>query len=97
MMGIGVDNDDSNQILTREVDVRITLPIQNLTQTYDEGHAVNMRFAADGGTSEASIRVFVPQQHNISLNDAPEAIGVGVGDETLVTLELSTMVTVMTQ
>ena len=59
MMGIGVDNDDSNQILTREVDVRITLPIQNLTQTYDEGHAVNMRFAADGGTSEASIRVFV--------------------------------------
>ena len=88
MMGIGVDNDDSNQILTREVDVRITLPIQNLTQTYDEGHAVNMRFSADGGTSEASIRVFVPQQYNISLIDAPEAIGVGVGDETLVTLRV---------
>ena len=88
LMGIGVDNNDSNQVLTREVDVRIKLPLQNETQTYDEGHAVNMRFAADGGTSEASIRVFVPQQYNVSLTDAPESIGVGVGDETIVTLRI---------
>ena len=47
-----------------------------------------MRFAADGGTSEVSVRVFVPQQYNVSLNDAPESIGVGVGDETIVTLRI---------
>ena len=44
-----------------------------------------MRFDADGGSSEVSVRVFIPQQYNISLVDAPENIGVGVGDETIVT------------
>ena len=68
--------------------MRITLPLQNQSQTYDEGHAVNMNFAADGGSSEVSVRVFVPQQYNISLVDAPEKIGVGVGDETIVTLRI---------
>ena len=88
LMGIGVDNNDTNQVLTRLVDARITLPLQNQSQTYDEGHAVNMNFAADGGSSEVSVRVFVPQQYNISLVDAPEKIGVGVGAETIVTLRI---------
>ena len=88
LMGIGVDNNDAGQVLTKEIDARITLPLQNQSLTYDEGHAVNMRFAADGGTSEVSVRVFVPQQYNVSLNDAPESIGVGVGDETIVTLRI---------
>ena len=87
-MGIGVNNSDPAQVLTREVDVRITLPLQNQSQTYDDGHAVNMRFTADGGLSEASVRVNVPQQYNISLIDAPVSIGVGIGDETLVTLRI---------
>ena len=47
-----------------------------------------MRFTSDGGLSEASVRVFIPQQYNISLNDAPEAIGIGDGGETLVTLSV---------
>ena len=47
-----------------------------------------MRFDADGGSSEVSVRVFIPQQYNISLVDAPENIGVGVGDETIVTLRI---------
>ena len=34
------------------------------------------------------MRVFIPQQYNISLNDAPEAIGIGDGGETLVTLSV---------
>ena len=87
-MGIGANNSDPAQVLTREVDVRITLPLQNQSQTYDDGHAVNMRFTADGGLSEASVRVNVPQQYNISLIDAPASIGVGIGDETLVTLRI---------
>ena len=87
-MGIGLDNNDSAQVLTRELDVRITMPLQNQSQTYDDGHAVNMRFTADGGATEESIRVYIPQQYNISLEDAPESIGVGVGDETLVTLRI---------
>ena len=73
-------------MLYREIDVRITLPLQNQTQTYDDGHAVNMRFASDGGISEASIRVNVPQQFNISLDGADEQYGVADGGETLVTL-----------
>ena len=87
-MGIGVNNSDTNQILTREVDVRITLPLQNQSLTFDEGHAVNMRFTADGGMSEASVRVYVPQQFNVSLEDAPDSIGVGVGQDSLVTLRI---------
>ena len=85
-MGIGINNSDSNQVLYREIDVRITLPLQNQTQTYDDGHAVNMRFASDGGISEASVRVNVPQQFNISLDGADEQYGVADGGETLVTL-----------
>ena len=87
-MGIGVNNSDTDQILSREVEVRITLPLKNQSQTYDDGHAVNMRFTSDGGASEASARVFIPQQYNISLVDAPESIGIGVGDEAIVTLRI---------
>jgi len=47
-----------------------------------------MRFASDGGISESSVRVNVPQQYNISLEDTPESIGVGDGGETLVTLRV---------
>ena len=47
-----------------------------------------MRFTSDGGASEASARVFIPQQYNISLVDAPGSIGIGVGDEAIVTLRI---------
>jgi hypothetical protein len=87
-LGIGVDNNDTNQLLYREVDVRITLPLQNQTRTYTDGHPVNMRFVSDGGLSESSVRVNVPQQYNISLEDTPESIGVGDGGDTLVTLRV---------
>ena len=87
-MGIGNNNSDTSQLLTTEVEARVNLPLQNQSQTYDDGHAVNMRFTADGGPNEVSVRVNVPQQYNISLNDAPAGIGVGVGDETLVTLRI---------
>ena len=87
-MGIGMNNSDTSQLLYTEVDVRVTLPLKNQSQTYDDGHAVNMRFTADAGASEASARVFIPQQYNISFVDAPEKIGVGVGDETIVTLRI---------
>ena len=87
-MGIGENNSDPLQLLYTEIDVRITLPLQNQSLTFSEGHAVNMRFAADGGINEKSVRVYVPQQYNISLEDAPESIGVGVGQETLVTLRV---------
>jgi hypothetical protein len=85
-MGIGLDNNDTSQLLYREIDVRITLPLQNQTRTYNEGHAVNMRFVSDAFMGEASVRVSVPQQYNISLGDVPEKIGIADGGETLVTL-----------
>ena len=88
-MGIGVDNSDTNQVLYREIDVRVTLPLQNQTQTYDDGHAVNMRFASDGGISEASFRVNVPQQYNISITGVDDKYGVADGGDTLVTLTVS--------
>ena len=87
-MGVGVDNNDTDQVLETNVTVKIILPLQNQSVTLDDGHAVNMRFTSDGGLSEASVRVFIPQQYNISLNDAPEAIGIGDGGETLVTLSV---------
>ena len=90
-MGIGVNNSDSSQVLYRELDVKITLPLQNQTRTYDDGHAVNMRFTADGGISESSLRVNVPQQYNISMEGADANIGVGDGGETIVTLTISNL------
>ena len=87
-MGVGIDNNDTDQVLETNVTVKIVLPLQNQSVTLDDGHAVNMRFTSDGGLSEASVRVFIPQQYNISLNDAPEAIGIGDGGETLVTLSV---------
>ena len=47
-----------------------------------------MRFTADAGMSEASVRVHIPQQYNVSLEDAPDSIGVGVGKESIVTLRI---------
>jgi hypothetical protein len=47
-----------------------------------------MRFTADGGMTESSVRVNVPQQYNISVEDVPESIGVGDGGETLITLRI---------
>ena len=90
-MGIGLNNSDTNQVLYREIDVRITLPLQNQTRTYDDGHAVNMRFAADGGLSEASVRVNVPQEYNLSMSGVPDTIGVGDGGETTVTLSIENL------
>ena len=84
-MGIGVDNNDTNQLLYRELEVRITLPFQNQTRTYENGHAVNMRFVSDGSINEASVRVNVPQQYNLSVGEIDESIGVGDGKESIVT------------
>ena len=88
-MGIGVNNSDTNQLLYRELDIRITLPLQNQTRTYLDGHAVNMRFLSDAGINEASVRVNVPQQYNISIGEIDAQIGVGDGGESLVTLVLT--------
>ena len=66
-MGIGVNNSDTDQILSREVEVRITLPLKNQSQTYDDGHAVNMRFTSDGGASEASAFVYSSHSSTIYL------------------------------
>ena len=85
-MGIGQNNSDENQILTTQVDVRITLPLQNQSITYDDGHTVKMRFSAEGGLTEDTIVIRVPQIYNISLSDAPESIGVADGGTVLVTL-----------
>ena len=88
MMGIGQNNTDTNQILQKMVNVRITLPLQDQSQTYDDGHTVNMRFTAEGGITESSITVFVPQQYNISLVEIPDRVGIADGGQTLVTIEV---------
>jgi len=90
-MGIGQNNSDENQVLTNQVDVRITLPLQNQSITYDDGHTVKMRFTAEGGLSEETVVVRVPQIYNISLEDAPESIGIADGGTVLVTLRVDNL------
>ena len=87
-LGIGENNSDENQILSKTVNVRIELPLQNQSQTYDDGHTVNMRFTADGGITESSITVFVPQQYGISMDPLEDRIGIADGGETLVTVRV---------
>ena len=88
-LGIGVNNSDLNQVLYRELDVRITLPLQNQSRTIADGHAVNMMFVSDSSINEVSVRVNVPQQYNISIGEIDAQIGVGAGGESLVTLTIS--------
>ncbi|MEL0101513.1 MAG: hypothetical protein VW862_07435, partial [Euryarchaeota archaeon] len=90
-MGIGQNNSDENQVLTTQVDVRITLPLQNQSITYDDGHTVKMRFTADGGLSEETVVVRVPQIYNITLEDAPESVGVADGGTVIVTLRVDNL------
>ena len=90
-LGIGDADGAENQILYTEVEVRITLPDRNDTRTYDDGHAINMRFAADGGVTEQSVRVNVPQQYEITIDELDEAIGIADGQTTLVTLEINNL------
>jgi hypothetical protein len=80
--GVGVDNSDPLQVLSDSVNVRITLPLQNETYTLsnDVGHSVNLRLVPlQGSPHERTVRVFVPQQYNISLSDVPESVGIADG------------------
>ncbi|MDP6870313.1 MAG: STT3 domain-containing protein [Candidatus Poseidoniaceae archaeon] len=87
-MNLGIGDDDSNQInLVDDIEVRITLPPTNTTQTYDDGHIINVRFTSDtGGMTEQSLRVHVPQQYNISISELDDRVGVADGGEKLVTI-----------
>ena len=87
-MGIGENNSDENQLLYTEVDARIILPMQNETRKYSAGHAVNMRFTADGGQGEESITVHVPQQFAISFVNTTDIVGVADGGNADVTLRV---------
>ncbi|RAH14247.1 MAG: hypothetical protein CMB20_003610 [Methanobacteriota archaeon] len=90
-MGIGQNNSDVNQVLTTTVDVRITLPLQNQSITYDDGHTVKFRFEAEGGISEQAVTVRIPQVYNISLDGAPESIGIADGKTVIITVSVDNL------
>jgi hypothetical protein len=89
-MGIGTNSSDEANILNESVLARFTLPLQNESNSYEEGHSLNIRMVSDqGGLSEISFTVFIEQQYAITLSDSPDAIGVADGGETLVTVDLT--------
>ena len=92
--GVGVNNSDSLQVLSNSVNVRITLPLQDeaYTLSNDVGHSVNLRLVPlQGSPHERTVRVFVPQQYNISLSDVPESVGIADGGEQLVTFSVDNL------
>ena len=88
-MGIGTNNSDEANILNESVLARFTLPLQNESNSYDEGHNLNIRMiSGQGGLSEIGLTVFVEQQYGLTMSDSPDAIGVADGGQTLVTVDL---------
>jgi len=92
VFGIGTNNSDPLQILSASVNARIILPLQNESYTLSNGvgHSVNLRLVPSGGSPhERTVRVFVPQQYDISLSDEPELIGIADGDKQTVTFTIN--------
>ena len=88
-LGVGDDNASANHILSTTVDVRILMPLQNESRTYDEGHAVNMKFSTEYGESELSVRVNIPQQYSISMSSTDSNIGIADGSTAIVGVSLT--------
>ncbi|HIF46694.1 MAG TPA: hypothetical protein EYQ73_07900 [Candidatus Poseidoniales archaeon] len=88
-MGVGDDNASDNHILSTSVDVRIIMPLQNESRSYDDGHAVNMKFSTEYGESELSVRVNIPQVHSISMTATDSNIGIADGSTAVVGVALT--------
>jgi hypothetical protein len=75
-LGIGMNNTDSDQVLQVVIKARITLPAQNESFVFENGHDVDFVLTTGSASSNLRINVIVPQNYSIALDGLLDAIGV---------------------
>jgi hypothetical protein len=69
--------------VTADLRLRITAPNESVAESYDEGHSMLIKMThSDQSTDEYEIKLFVPQQYGVEINDEiPESIGIQPGHD----------------
>nr|MCS5534987.1 hypothetical protein [Candidatus Poseidoniales archaeon] len=68
---------------TADLRLRITAPNESVAESYDEGHSMLIKMThSDQSTDEYEIKLFVPQQYGVEINDEiPDFIGIQPGHD----------------
>ncbi|MGB0593988.1 MAG: hypothetical protein ACPGMY_02530 [Poseidonia sp.] len=75
-VSLGLGDADTDAVLSTSVKVQITLPEVAEAWHLANGHRMTMRLQTDlGESSQASVKVFVPQTFAFSVSDATEELG----------------------
>ena len=75
-VSLGIGDADTDAVLSTSVKVQITLPEVAEAWHLANGHRMTMRLQTDlGESSQASVKVFVPQSFAFTVSDATEELG----------------------
>ena len=75
-LALGVGNNETPAQLIGTVNVQITLPSVEEAWNLENGHRMTIRMETDlGESTQASVKVFVPQTYGFEISDATEEIG----------------------
>lgn len=75
-VSLGIGDASTDAVLSTSVKVQITLPEVSEAWHLANGHRMTMRLQTDlGESSQASVKVYVPQSYAFSLSDATEELG----------------------
>ena len=75
-VALGIGDAETPAVLSETVKVQITLPDVEDAWKLTNGHRMTMRLQTDlGESSQASVKVFVPQTYGFTVSDATEEVG----------------------
>ena len=75
-VSLGIGDGDTPAVLSETVQVQITLPDVADAWKLENGHRMTMRLTTDlGESSQASVKVFVPQTYGFTVSEATEELG----------------------
>jgi len=75
-LALGVGDNETPAQLIGTVNVQITLPSVEEAWSLENGHRMTVRMETDlGESTQASVKVFVPQTYGFEISDATEEIG----------------------
>ena len=81
-VSLGIGDDDVEAKLATNITVRIQLPDVAEAWSLENGHRMTMRLTTDlGESSQASVKVFVPQTYEFSISSATEEVGMAANVE----------------
>ena len=89
-VALGIGDNTTAAVLSTTVKVQITLP--NVTEAWhlSNGHRMTIRLQTDlGESSQASVKVFVPQTFGFTISDATEEVGMSALVERQFSFELT--------